>query len=116
MPRAGEVYWADYPDDTDRHLVIVVSRDELNNGHYVTVVPVTSASYEGRKNLPNCVPFRAGEACFNKDCVAQAENVGLLEIAYLDLDAGPQAVLTSVQIRALVHAIGYVIDSDCEPT
>jgi mRNA-degrading endonuclease toxin of MazEF toxin-antitoxin module len=63
--------------------------------------------------LAHCVPFRAGQFGFTKDCVAQCENIFLVE--KLALDAGPIGVLSDVAMRDVVKAIGNVIDSDCEP-
>lgn len=114
-PRPGEIYAASL-DGSEPHLVIVVSREDLNRGHYVTIVPVTSRRFELRSMLPNCLPFSAGEFAFGSDCVAQAENITLLEKGWIDLASGPLGRLDSARMRGLIHAIGYVIDSECEPT
>ena len=68
-----------------------------------------------RSKLANCVPFRAGEFGFTVDCVAQCENMLSIDQAQLDLVAGPRGVLDNAALRKLVNAIGYVIESDCEP-
>jgi mRNA-degrading endonuclease toxin of MazEF toxin-antitoxin module len=110
----GEIYLADF-DQAGRHPVIVASREELNRGSYVLVVMCTSAHFAVRMNLPNCVPFRVGEFGFTKDCVAQCENMLALQIAQLDLAAGPLGTLDAVALRSVIKAIGHVIDSDCKP-
>ena len=110
----GEVYWADLGDG-ERRPVIVVSREELNRGEYVVVVPLTSARLEARRNLPNSVPFQAGQYGFKKDCVAQAEAIASLHISYLDLETGAIGTLDSEDVRELTRAIGYVIAAELEP-
>jgi mRNA-degrading endonuclease toxin of MazEF toxin-antitoxin module len=110
----GEIYVADFAE-AGPHPVIVVSREELNRGHYALVVVCTSARFAVRSGLPNCVPFQAGQFGFTAECVAQCENVLSIDKVQLDLDAGPIGVLDEKAMRAVIKAIGYVIESDCEP-
>lgn len=114
MIRPGEIYMADFAQ-AGPHPVIVVSREDLNRGRYVLVVVCTSARLAARRQLPNCVPFRAGDFGFTVDCVAQCENTLSLDQSQLDLAAGPIGVLDDVALRDVIKAIGYVIESDCEP-
>jgi mRNA-degrading endonuclease toxin of MazEF toxin-antitoxin module len=72
----GEIYLADFPE-AGPHPVIVVSREELNRGHYALVVVCTSARFAVRSQLASCVPFHAGQFGFTADCVAQCENANL---------------------------------------
>lgn len=111
--RPGEVYIADFPE-AGLHPVIVVSREELNRGHYVLVVPCTSARFAVRSQLPNCVPFRAGQFGFTTACVAQCENLLSLDTRALER-ASPVGVLDDLSLREVIKAIGYVLESDCEP-
>src|SRR5262245_30392862 len=114
MPiRPGEIYYADMGGD-NRHRAIVVSREQLNGGKYIVVVPMTSQKFDERKDLSNCVPFSAGEFGLVKNCVAQAEHVTFIEKSVLDLEHGPIGSLDDERMRSLVKAIGYVIDADCE--
>lgn len=115
MIEPGEIYVADFAE-AGPHPVIVVSREELNRGHYTLVVVCTSARFAIRSKLPNCVPFEAGQFGFTTDCVAQCENVLSIDKTQIDLDAGPIGVLDSLALRDVIKAIGYVIESDCEPT
>lgn len=108
----GEVYIADFPD-AGPHPVIVVSRENLNRGHYALAVVCTSSRFAARSQLPNCVPFRAGQFGFSVACVAQCENI--LSIDKRQLRAGPTGVLDQTALREVIKAIGYVIESDCEP-
>lgn len=110
----GDVYWAEL-DGAGRHFAIVVSRERFNEGGYAMVVPVTSERFEQRSQLRNCVPFRAGEACFKSNCVAQAENLTMIETALLDTRLGPVARLRDDRMRDVIRAIGFVIEAECEP-
>ena len=109
----GEIYMADLGEATP-HPIIVVSREELNRGDRVVAVLCTSQKFSVRSKLPHCVPFRAGEFGFDRDCVAQCENILLLDKN--NLDAAPMGVLSDSAFRNVVKAIGNVINSDCEPT
>jgi mRNA-degrading endonuclease toxin of MazEF toxin-antitoxin module len=110
----GEIYMADFPE-AGPHPVIVVSREELNRGHYALGVVCTSARYSVRSKLPNCVPFRAGQFGFTADCVAQCENILSIDKSQLAVGSGPLGVLDEMALRDVIKAIGYVIESDCEP-
>jgi mRNA-degrading endonuclease toxin of MazEF toxin-antitoxin module len=115
MIRPGEIYMADF-GAAGPHPIIVTSREALNRGRYALVVPCTSARFAVRRTLSNCVPFQAGEFGFTTDCVAQCENMLSIDQSQLDLAAGPLGTLDSVALRKVVHAIGFVIQSTCEPT
>jgi len=111
MPlRPGEVYRL---TEGDRP-AIVVSREALNRGDYVVVVPVTTKRLDARRNLPNCVYFRGGQFGFDKECVAQAEAITLVDKAVLDLGAGPAGRLSEEVMRDLIRAIGNVVGAECE--
>jgi mRNA-degrading endonuclease toxin of MazEF toxin-antitoxin module len=114
MIQPGEVYMADF-SQAGPHPVIVVSREDLNRGNYALAVVCISARFTVRSTLPNCVPFRAGQFGFSTNCVAQCENVLSIEKTQLDLAAGPVGRLDDVALRDVIKAIGYVIESDCEP-
>src|SRR5260221_232370 len=115
MMELGEVYLADFPE-AGRHPVIVISRADLNRGKYTLVVVCTSARFSVRRSLPNCVPFQAGEFGFTADCVAQCENILSIDKYQVDSATGPIGVLDDVRFRDVIKAIGYVMDSDCEPS
>ena len=112
-PRQGEI-WHAHPPSGSRPW-IVVSADRFNRGGYLTVVPITSKRFEDRKDLPNCVPLRAGEYGLSRDSVVQAEGVSLIERSDLELGVGPIDQLDPNKMREVIKAIGYVLDADCEP-
>ncbi len=114
MIRPGEIYMADFAE-AGPHPVIVLSREELNRGRYALVVVCTSARFAARSQLPSCVPFHAGDFGFTADCVAQCENLLSIELAQLDFTDGPLGMLDDIAFREVIKAIGYVMDSECEP-
>ena len=50
-----------------------------------------------------------------KDCVVPGETVAPIPTDIIDVNAGPVATLTDEVLRDVIKAIGYVLDSDCEP-
>lgn len=115
MPiRPGEIYPASAHGDARRR-VLIVSREELNRGGYVVAIPFTSTRFEIRSKLPSAVPFQAGQFGLTKDCVALAESISLLEAGMLDLESGPVGTLDEEAMRDVIRAIGYVMESVCEP-
>lgn len=109
----GEIYIADTPTGT--RPVIIVSRAELNRGTYVVAVLCTSARYQVRSALPNCVPFQAGEFGFTKDSVAQCEAITFLRKTDIHVGSGVIDVLRDDALRDVIRAVGNVLDADCEP-
>jgi mRNA-degrading endonuclease toxin of MazEF toxin-antitoxin module len=112
MIQPGEIYMADF-GPAGPHPVIVVSREELNRGHYALVVVCTSARFATRSKLANCVPFQAGEFGFTVDCVAQCENMLSIDKGQLDLITGPMGKLDEAALQNVVKAIGYVMKANC---
>ena len=111
--KPGEIYQADFPH-VGPHPVIILSREDLNRGGQAVVVICTSARLAVRRSLPNCVPFQAGQFGFTKDCVAQCEQLLTIDQQEIPL-AGPIGQLDDLSFRDVIKAIGYVMDSDCEP-
>ncbi len=110
----GEIYWANLPQ-APRHPVVVLSREELNRGRQVLVALFTSARFEERRQLPNCVPFLAGSFGLTKNCVIQSQAIFSLEQTDLDRDDGPIGQLDENALRAVIRSVGYVLDAECKP-
>jgi len=109
----GEVYWAFF--DKPRP-VVVVSREELNRGDYVVVLPLTTAQLALRRSLPSCVAIQ-GRVYGLKDCVAQAEMITVLfRSDLIDPAEGPIATLADETMREIVRAVGFVMQAECEPS
>ena len=100
---------------TGRRPAVVISREDLNRGSYTVVVLFTSSNFEARSKLPNCVPFSAGEFGLDRDCVAQCESITFLKRGDIDEEAGPIGTLSGERLRCLIHAVGHVIEANCEP-
>jgi mRNA-degrading endonuclease toxin of MazEF toxin-antitoxin module len=109
----GEIYRVGLPLSGE-HPFVVVSREELNRGKQVVAAMITSAKFNVRSRLPNSVPLRAGQFGMTEDSVVQCEN--LVAIETNELRGQPLARLDAITMRALVKALGYVLDADCEPT
>lgn len=114
MIRPGEIFWYSDPR-IPPHPVAVISREGLNRGDRVVAVIITSARFESRSMLANCVVLRAGTFGLTKDCVVRGESVFNAPVAHLDLDSGPLGRLDDLTFREVIRAIGYVMDLDCEP-
>jgi len=94
---------------------VIVSREELNRGKYVVAALMTSQKFAVRSRLANCVSLRAGQFGLAQDSVIQGESAGPIRVARLDPTTGPLAKLDGLTFREVIKAIGYVLDSDCEP-
>jgi mRNA-degrading endonuclease toxin of MazEF toxin-antitoxin module len=114
MIQAGEIYMADVPPG-QQHRVVVLSREDLNRGKYVIAALITCQKYVVRSKLANCVPLRASQFGLTQDSVVQGESAGPIRIARLDVSAGALAKLDDITFRDVIKAIGYVLDSNCEP-
>ncbi len=56
-----------------------------------------------------------GDFGFTTDCVAQCENLLSIDLAQIDFSTGPLGSLDEMAFRDVIKAIGYVMESDCEP-
>ena len=112
-PVPGEIYWADLGAEA-KHPILVVSLEKLNRGNSVVAVPFTSQQLEIRSGLPHCVPFSSGESGLPKDCVAQAECIGIIDKSLIDLETGPIGHVPSERMRDVILAIGETIAAICE--
>lgn len=108
----GELYFAELASGPRPVIVIVVSRSQFNRGKYVTIVPLTTKRLSERSSLPNCVLLDKGRFGVTKKCVAQADQIAVINsnrlrqpsIGKLDFDTH----------RSLINAIGYVLSANCE--
>jgi mRNA-degrading endonuclease toxin of MazEF toxin-antitoxin module len=111
--KPGEIYLADV--ESGKHPAVILSREELNRGNWVVAVLITSAQFEVRRSLPNCVALRAGGFGLVKNRVVQAEAITFLSIADLDLDTGLIGILDDLRMRDVIRAVGNMMGSECEP-
>lgn len=109
----GTLYWAWIGGN--RHPIVIVSRDNLNHGDYIVTIPFSTKRIEYRRGLANCVFFDSGDFGLPYDCVAMTEAIGQMTKSDIDFDTGPMGVIDPEVMRELIKAVGYTIDSDCEP-
>ena len=116
VPHPGEVYWSASPQGEDEHRLIVVSSERFNRGDYVTVVPTTSTHFHRRSRMDSSVVFnKRAFGIFDKDCIAQAEQIATVGHVEIDYKRGCLGTISRAKIRELIAAIGCVIDAQCEP-
>lgn len=94
---------------------VVLSRAELNRGHYCVGVPFTTQRLDVRRTLPNCVYFGKGSFGLTKRCVAQADAVTLLRTSDIVRPVVRVGKLSQPKLAELIAAVGYVIGAHCSP-
>lgn len=107
-PQRGEIYWAPFGEGKER-CVVIVSRDILNDGHCVIVVPFTSQKLDKRKGLPSCVFFHAGQNGLTKDCVAKTDEITRILKTEINWERGKIGRLSAPQMQKIVDAVRYTI-------
>jgi len=107
-PERGALYYLPFGDGKMRP-VVVVSRDNLNAGDFVVVVPFTTQKLERRRHLDSCAFFHAGEGGLKEDCVAKADEITRIQKVEIDWRAGRLGRLTNDQMKRIVRAIRFVI-------
>lgn len=110
----GEVWWADIPE-AGLHPIVILSRSGLNRGHRVNAALVTSSKFATRSTQPHCVILHAGEFGLERDCVVQADTFTPIPLEAIDQIRGRIGTLEDERLREVIRAVGYVMDSDCEP-
>jgi mRNA-degrading endonuclease toxin of MazEF toxin-antitoxin module len=87
----------------------------LSSPESLLIGVVTSSHFERRSKLPNYVPLLAGRFGLTMNCVAQCEAILSVERSQIDAVAGPIGQIDESMMRDVVRAVGYVIESECEP-
>jgi len=105
-PRQGDIWWTVFQEGWERPAV-VVSRNELNRGRLVLVVPCTSSRVEERAAYPNNVLLPTGVGGLKRDTVAQAHLVQPIETSLLRERLGR---LNDEQLAEVLLALAWVID------
>ena len=105
-PKQGEIWWAVFFEGWERPS-IVVSRNELNRGRLVLVVPCTSSRVQERITYPNHVLIPSGTGELTKDTVAQTHLIQPIEVSYLEKKMGR---LDIEQLAEILLAIAWSID------
>jgi mRNA-degrading endonuclease toxin of MazEF toxin-antitoxin module len=108
-PKRGELYLLK-PDATGkRRPIVIVSRDILNRGHRVLAVPFYSQQLEKRQEQEWCELFYAGEGDLDRNCVAKADELSLIDKLDIDLASGAIGTFNSDQMARLERAIKWSV-------
>jgi len=81
-PRQGDVWRVEFHEGGERP-ALVVSRDALNRGRLVLVVPCTTSRVSERRATPNHVFLPAGTGGLGQDSVAQTHLVQPVAVEWL---------------------------------
>ncbi|NQT87954.1 type II toxin-antitoxin system PemK/MazF family toxin [bacterium] len=106
VPRQGDVWLVDFHEGWERPAV-VVSRDELNRGRSLLVVPCTSSRVSERVRFANHVHLPQGTGGLAKDSVAQAHLVQPIRTSALLAHMG---ALDRERLAEVLFALAWVVD------
>jgi mRNA-degrading endonuclease toxin of MazEF toxin-antitoxin module len=101
-PKRGQLYRL-----KDRRPIVIVSRDRLNGGHSVLAVPFYSQQLEKRSQQAWCALFHSGEGGLDRDCVAKADQVTLVDKCDINLAEGPIGQFDEAQMARLIRAVKW---------
>lgn len=106
FPKQGEIWWTLFYEGWERPS-IVVSRNDLNRGRLILVVPCTSSRVKERATYPNhvLIPSNTGE--LTRDTIAQTHLIQPIEVSYLERKMGK---LNIDQLAEILLAIAWSID------
>ncbi len=132
----GEIYWLPFGEpipvvdeetgeavvedgkhvlETKKRPVIVVSRDNLNNGNYVVVVPCYSQQVEKRKQFPQNVHFHAGQFGLQKECIACTDQITYIDKKLIDWKNDKIGRVDVRAMQQIVKAIRWAVRDDDLP-
>jgi mRNA-degrading endonuclease toxin of MazEF toxin-antitoxin module len=110
-PQRGEIYLVPFGQGKPRP-VVIVSRDTLNGGDYLIVIPFTTQKLDERKGRQSCVFFNSGEGGLSQDCVAKADEIQRIFKTEIDWKTGRIGRFTPQQMDKIVRAVRFVIRDD----
>ena len=105
-PKQGEIWWTLFYEGWERPS-IVASRNDLNRGRLVLVVPCTSSRVQERATYPNHVLIPSGTGELTRDTIAQTHLIQPIEVSYLERKMGK---LNIEQLAEILLAIAWTID------
>lgn len=105
-PKPGEIWWASFHEGWERP-ALVVSRNELNRGRLVLVVPCTSSQVEERAAYSNHVLLPSGSGGLTKDTIAQTHLIQPIEVSGLERKFG---IVSDEQLAEVLLAIAWSVD------
>jgi mRNA-degrading endonuclease toxin of MazEF toxin-antitoxin module len=105
-PQQGEIWLTLFREGWERP-AIIVSRNELNRGTTLLVVPCTSSQVETRAAYPNNVLLLAGTGGLSRDSVAQTH---LVQPVGLSLLLERMGSLNDEQLAEVLLGLAWVVD------
>ncbi|HET6880433.1 MAG TPA: type II toxin-antitoxin system PemK/MazF family toxin [Pirellulales bacterium] len=108
FPQRSDLYWIplEVEEDGDKERpIVVVSRDELNRGDRVLVVPFYSQQLEKRAKQKWCAPFKIGEGGLKKDCVAKGDEIQLIDPTEILWARGKLVRFNAEQMARVILAV-----------
>ena len=110
-PRQGSVWRVDIPADVKRgRPVVVVSREDMNRGSDVLIIPTYTSNLSAKRGKPSYVFLPRGTGGLPEDCVAQAAHIHMVEVSELRDEMG---VLDIRYMGEIVRALGWMMQADC---
>ena len=92
--------------------VVVVSRNELNGGNDVTVVPFTSQPSKHRDQQMFRIPFYEGEGGLTCNCFAKTDAVGKIPIAVINIKRGSIGQISDSRMNEILEGIKWSLKSN----
>ncbi len=88
--------------------VLIVSRDSMNRGYDLIVVPFNGSDFENKRSKPFCVPFLEGSYGLTKDCVAKCNDIAKIRKA--DLAKNLIGTVSDADMNAVREAINWCLE------
>jgi len=109
-PGRGDVYRLKQDESGKPRPVVIVSRQQMNAGISVVVVPFTTQQMDKRVHQPSFVLFDAGEGGLPERCLAKCGDIGLIKISALQLQIGRLGHLDASQMTRLMEGVKWVLE------
>jgi mRNA-degrading endonuclease toxin of MazEF toxin-antitoxin module len=112
FPQRSDLYWIplEIEEDGDKERpIVIVSRDELNRGDRVLVVPFYSQQLEKRAKQKWCALFKAGESGLKKDCVAKGDEIQLIDPMEILWARGKLGRFNAEQMARVILAVRHAM-------
>ncbi len=110
-PQRGQIFFLPFGEGKKRP-VVIVSRDALNSGNFVLVVPCTTQQISRRKQEQHCVFLKAGEGGLPKDCIVKADETTRILKTEIDWQVGSLGRLNQAAMARIVKAIRFAVRDD----
>ena len=110
-PQRGQIYFLPFGEGK-RRPVVIVSRDSLNAGDSILIVPFTSQKLPERRQQAQCVFFEAGKYGLSEDCVAKTDEITRIPKSAIDWSRGVIGRLPNEEMLRIVRAVRYVMRDD----